>query len=51
MKTSPYHSTNVDDPDVYHDHRDCPPGSQIPEKYRKAGTGGYRRCEKCSEMG
>lgn len=50
MKTSTYHSTNPDDPNVHHDHDDCPPGSQIPAKYRKQGTGGYRRCDKCRQM-
>lgn len=49
-KVYPYHSTNLDDPHVYHDHDDCPPGSQIPSWNRASGTGGYRRCQKCEEM-
>ena len=50
-KVSPYHSTNPSDPDVYHDHDDCPPGSQIPPHKRAAGTGGHRRCHTCESMG
>lgn len=29
-KISPCHSSNPSDPDVYHDHDDCPTGQQIP---------------------
>jgi len=50
-KVAPYHSSNPADPDVYHDHDDCPPGSLIPPANRVNGTGGYRRCEKCVGMG
>jgi hypothetical protein len=50
-KVNPYHSTNPSDPDVYHDHSDCPPGSQIPARNRASGKGGYNRCRKCVEMG
>jgi hypothetical protein len=50
-KVSPYHSTNPTDPDVYHDHDDCPSGGQIPPKNWAAGTGGNRRCETCTSMG
>ena len=50
VKTSACHSTNQDDPDVYHDHTDCPSGSQIPAKNRETGTGGHRRCETCQSM-
>lgn len=49
-KVSPYHSTNPSDPDVYHDHDDCPSGSQIPARNRASGTGGYRRCRTCVSM-
>lgn len=49
-KVPAYHSTNPSDPDVYHDHDDCPPGSLIPAHNRASGTGGYDRCEKCVGM-
>lgn len=49
-KVPAYHSSNIDDPDVYHDHSDCPPGSQIPRQNRVPGTGGFRRCKVCRSM-
>lgn len=49
-KTSPYHSSNPSDPDVYHDHSDCPSGSQIPASNWQSGTGGNRRCHTCESM-
>ncbi len=49
-KVYPYYSTNPSDPDVHHDHDDCPPGSQIPAHNRASGTGGYPRCQKCVGM-
>lgn len=50
-KVSPYHSTNPSDPDVYHDHDDCPTGKQIPARNKVRGTGGHRRCEDCKKLG
>ena len=50
MKVYPYHSSNPSDPDVYHDHSNCPPGSQIPAHNRLQGTNDYPRCEKCKKM-
>ncbi len=50
-KVSPYYSTNPTDPDVYHDHDDCPTGKKIPERNKASGTGGYRRCENCVDLG
>jgi len=50
-KVSPYHSTNPSDPDVYHDHDDCPTGQQIPAWYKAPGTGGSRRCKQCADLG
>ncbi len=51
MKVASYYSINPTDPDVYHDHSDCPSGQQIPPANRRAGTGGYRRCQHCVAMG
>lgn len=50
-KVSPYHSTNPRDPDVYHDHDNCPNGQQIPARNRAPGTGGYPRCQNCQRLG
>ena len=50
-KVSPYHSSNPSDPDVYHDHDDCPTGQQIPARNRVAGTGGNRHCKQCTDLG
>lgn len=38
VKVSAYHSINPSDPDVYHDHSDCPTGQQIPAHNRRPGT-------------
>lgn len=51
MKVSAYHSSNPSDPDVYHDHDDCPSGQQIPWQNKQSGTGGYPRCKHCRDMG
>ncbi len=51
MKVYAYHSKNPSDPDVYHDHDDCPTGKQIPAHNRVPGTGGNRRCEQCKAKG
>jgi hypothetical protein len=50
-KVSPYYSSNPSDPDVYHDHDDCPTGQQIPPQNKLPGTGGYRRCHQCEAKG
>lgn len=50
-KVAPYHSSNPSDPDVYHDHDNCPTGQQIPAANKESGTGGYRKCKQCEEMG
>ena len=51
MKVAAYHSSNPSDPDVYHDHDDCPSGQQIPSVNRRPGTGGYPRCQHCVNKG
>lgn len=50
-KVAPYHSSNPTDPDVYHDHDNCPSGQQIPPAKRRSGTGGYPRCKHCQNLG
>ena len=49
MKTSPFHSSNQSDPDVYHDNSECPTGKQIPQHNRLSGTGGNRKCKWCAD--
>jgi hypothetical protein len=51
MKVNPYYSINPSDPDVWHDHSDCPTGQQIPAHNKRQGTGGKRRCEQCANKG
>jgi hypothetical protein len=51
MKVSPFHSSNPSDPDVHHDHSDCPTGQQIPERNKVSGTGGFPRCKQCIAKG
>jgi hypothetical protein len=34
----------------YHDNNHCGPGSEIPLKERKAGTGGYPHCTECERL-
>lgn len=51
VKVAPYYSSDPRDPDVYHDHDDCPSGQQIPDQNKRLGTNGYRRCEHCVRMG
>ncbi|MGK2954513.1 MAG: hypothetical protein ACSLFI_02425 [Solirubrobacterales bacterium] len=50
-KVSAYYSINPSDPDVYHDHDDCPTGKQIPAANKRSGTNGYRRCKQCTDLG
>jgi hypothetical protein len=45
-----YHSTNPTDPDVYHDHENCPTGQQIPLRNRASGTNGWDLCGHCRKM-
>ncbi|MFC4614436.1 hypothetical protein ACFO3K_06925 [Cellulomonas algicola] len=51
MKVAPYHSIDPTDPDVYHDHDNCPSGQQIPARNKRSGTNEYRRCQHCVQMG
>jgi len=51
MKVSSYHSSNKSDPDVYHDHDNCPTGQQIPSYNKQRGTGGFPRCKQCVDKG
>lgn len=50
MKVSPYYSSNSTDPDVHHDHDNCPSGQQIPAQNKRPGTNGYPLCKHCKDM-
>lgn len=50
-KVANYYSTNPSDPDVYHDHDNCPTGQQIPSYNKAYGTNGYRKCKQCTDLG
>ncbi|MBD9699192.1 hypothetical protein IGS67_06760 [Flavimobilis sp. GY10621] len=51
MKVRAYHSSNISDPDVHHDHDDCVSGKQIPSYNKVSGTGGYPLCKICKNLG
>ena len=50
MKVRAYHSSSYEGPYVYHDHDDCPEGSQISESEKVPGRKKYPRCAKCGEI-
>ena len=50
MRTYPYHSTDPKDPEVYHNHNDCPAGEQIPTGDRANGANDYPHCEQCKDL-
>ena len=50
-RVSPFHSSNPADPDVYHDQGNCSRGKLIPPQNRLGGTGGYRKCKVCEDLG
>lgn len=49
-KVGKYYSIASTDPDVHHNHDDCPSGQNILPKNKRSGTGGFPRCGKCVEM-
>jgi len=52
MKVRPYYSIDPSDPDVWHDHDNCPAGQQIPARNRRDGQPvTHRHCEHCIGMG
>ncbi len=51
MRVPAYHSSNQSDPDIHHNHSDCPTGQQIPAHNKLDGTGGYPRCKQCVSKG
>lgn len=50
IKCPSYHSSDLRDPRVYHDYRDCPNGQQVRPENRVAGTGGLPRCGGCKRL-
>jgi hypothetical protein len=49
-KVSPYHSSDPTQPDVYHNHDNCPSGQQIPARNRLSGKGGHAQCKHCKKL-
>ena len=45
--TNPYYSIKGD---VYHNNKDCGPGSLIPEEYLRYGTDNRRLCDDCKDI-
>ena len=41
---------NAKDSDVYHDNDECTEGNNIEARNRESGTGGKRKCNRCSEL-
>jgi hypothetical protein len=49
-KVPPFHSKKTGDPEVYHDNDRCTEGNNIEKENRVLGTGGRRRCKRCTEL-
>ncbi len=47
-KVSPFHSGK--NPGVYHVCSKCTEGNNIETKYKKAGTGNGRKCQRCTDL-
>ena len=47
-KVNPFHSSK--NPGVYHTCSNCTEGNNIEAKYKKAGTGGGRKCQTCQRL-
>ena len=48
--TSPFHTSQPETPEVYHDNTECEDGQRIKPEHKVMGTGGRRRCERCDEL-
>jgi hypothetical protein len=50
----PFYSVNEEakpaDKRRWHDQSDCGPAKEVPNGDRRAGTGGYSRCEDCKSL-
>ena len=51
MKVYPYHTSQPEVPNVYHDHDNCPDGMRIKPEHKRAGTDNRRRCDECIKKG
>lgn len=49
-KVYPYHTTEPETPERYHDHDNCPTGQQILPQNRAPGDGGRARCYQCRDL-
>jgi hypothetical protein len=48
-KVPPFHTSEPEDPEVYHDNSDCPHGQRIKPWHRVNGTGGRKKCSWCAD--
>jgi hypothetical protein len=51
MRVAPFHSVHPSARPVYHDNDRCTEGNNIETYYKRAGTGGHRRCDHCVRLG
>jgi hypothetical protein len=49
-KVDPFHTSEPETPEVYHDNSECEDGQRIKPEHRVDGTDGRRRCERCDEL-
>ena len=50
-RVAPFHSSNIDDPDVYHECSNCGPGQAIPTRNNVNGKGSdHRPCDVCAVL-
>ena len=48
-KVPTFHTTEPEDPEVYHDDDECPYGKNIKSEHRAYGTGGRDKCSWCRD--
>ena len=46
----PFHTSEPETPEVYHDDDECHEGKQILPEHRVDGKDGRRRCEICDDL-
>lgn len=49
-KVAAFHSVKPNDPKKYHDNDKCTEGDNIQPENKRAGTGGFPRCKRCTEL-
>jgi hypothetical protein len=49
LKVSPFHTSEPEDPERYHDNSACPYGQNIKPEHKVSGTGGRKKCSWCAD--